>query len=81
MSANIASSQGIVEDAARGRQIGGPAPAHEDTIEMAPFELRILEGKAAHLILKGDCSGAMKLVLEAGDLDGAAKVAAVCRSK
>lgn len=51
------------------------------SIEMSNLKLRIIAGQAAHMIAKGNCDGAMKLVLEAGDLESAARVATICRAK
>lgn len=59
-----------------------PAAAPDgSTIEMSNINLRIIAGRAAHMIAKGDCAGAMKLVLDAGDLESAAHVATICRAK
>lgn len=58
----------------------GAAPG-EDGIEMGSYQRQLIAGRAAHLIAKRDCAGAMKLVLDAGDLDAAAKVATICRTK
>lgn len=52
-----------------------------DDVEISPVRLRLLAGKAAHLIARGDCQGALKLMLEAGDLDSAAKVVGICRAR
>lgn len=57
-----------------------PAPTGEG-IEMGSFQRRLMEGRAAHMIAAHDCAGAMKLVLDAGDLDAAVKVATICRAK
>lgn len=51
------------------------------SIEMSSIKLRIIAGQAAHMIAKGDCTGAMKLVLEAGDLESASRVATICRAR
>lgn len=58
-----------------------PAAPADQSIEMSSFERRLIEGRAAHMIARNDCAGALKLVLEAGDLDAAAKVATICRAK
>lgn len=52
-----------------------------DGIEIGSFQRQLTAGRAARLIAKHDCAGAMQLVLEAGDLDAAAKVATICRTK
>lgn len=43
-------------------------------------EWRFLEARAAKMVLDGQCSDARSLLLEAGDLSGAANVAALCRA-
>lgn len=67
---------------------GAPRPAANDPgrtetggVEMSAYKRQLNAGLAARLIAKGDCAGAMKLVLESGDLDAAAKVADICRKK
>lgn len=76
-----APSQPLVRDS-----IPRPAASESDRtdpggVEMSPYKRQLNAGLAARLIAKGDCAGAMKLVLEAGDLDAAAKVADICRKK
>ncbi|OYY90627.1 MAG: hypothetical protein B7Y45_06675 [Sphingomonas sp. 28-66-16] len=81
VASNISPSPLIVEGGTQKAPTERRFPPREDTIEMGSFELRVLAGQAAHLILRGDCAGAMKLVLDAGDLDAAFKVATICRDK
>lgn len=71
------------EDApAQSRVIQSPTDRPDpDSVEMSALRLRLIAGRAAHMIARGDCAGALKLELEAGDLDSAAKVVQICRSK
>ena len=63
------------------RPPASPLAPGEPGIEMSSYQRQLIAGRAAHLIAKRDCAGAMKLVLDAGDLDAAAKVATICQSK